>query len=562
MFARQKISSLRGVKANRLENFIVFGSLVGLCLLHLLMAWTFEVNWDEFYRLADIYRWKAGTLGSVLQTNYVYVFSWLDHVHQNEVYQIIAARGVMCLLLFYSCTLIYFMARYFFDTASAGMMLIAFLSFSFVFRHATSFRVDLPVLTLSLTAIALLILSKRSLVSYVLAGICLGLAGSISIKAGLFIPTISVLLLLYWWNSGWSSKVMFRSFIMGFVAFVTFCSLIYLHNQSLPDVTVKQGFSGYAVSTAILGYGVFPQARTIFFALDKNSIYFVLFLSGLVFSIFRLKAGEGRFKTLLVLTVSIGPLLSLIFYVHTFAYFYTTMLATGSFMVGLTCFHLKAIYRHANPLVTAMILISAAPMMISSLKQTNAYQKQISQVVHEMFPEPVNYIDRASQISAFPKQGLFMSNVLMDDYTARAQPIMPEIFETAPPQFLLANLSSLDLDNVRDETPTRRFLAEDERLLIDNFIHHWGAVYVPGKHLKSDTPNTGIRIELPGIYTIESASDVIIKGRTYRPEQIIFLEKGEYNVDLRDNTRLTLRWGDNIYRPEFDPLGDVVFRGF
>jgi len=561
MFERKKTRDVSGAKPAMLERFVIFGSLAGLALLQLFMAWTFEVNWDEFYRLADIYRWKAGTLGSVLQTNYVYAFGWLEQVHRNEVYQIIAARGVMYLLLVYSCILLFLLARYFFDSSAAGVTLIAYLSFSFVFRHATSFRIDMPILALLLTALLGLILTKRNIWHYVLAGICLGVAGSLSIKAALHIPTISVILLLYWWRSGWHSRVLLKSLFLGIVATFTFLISIYFHNLSLPDVTAHQELSGYAVSGSVFGF--FPQMTTLRIAIEQNILFVLFFLAGILLSFLHLKnEGTDRFKTWLLLSVSLLPLLSFLFYIHTYAYFYVTLLATGSLMIGACCFHLKQTYKKSGALIAVLIFIPALPMMIASLNQTNAYQIQINDVVHDMFPGPVDYIDRSSQISSFSKQGLFMTAVQVREYRALGHPIMRRVFENTPPQFLIANIDSLDLDIVRDEVPARRLLSEDEAILIENFIHHWGPIYVPGKRLTSKAENVVVRIELPGIYTIESETEVLIDGLAYSAMRPIYLKKGDHIIDLKENDVLTLRWGDGLYLPEFEPLGEMVFRGF
>jgi len=51
-----------------------------LLILHLFMVLNFEVNWDEFFRLARVYEWKAGTLTAIFESNYVHGFaSCLDY---------------------------------------------------------------------------------------------------------------------------------------------------------------------------------------------------------------------------------------------------------------------------------------------------------------------------------------------------------------------------------------------------------------------------------------------------------------------------------------------------
>ena len=152
------------MSGSRSAYILNLGILFIIGVLHFFMVLNFEINWDEFFRLARIYEWKNGSLSAIFESNYVHAFRWVEYVHQNEVYQVVAARMVMFVLLIYICLITYLILNYFFDRISALITLTSFLSFSYVFRHATSFRIDLPIISLLMSAIWLIIIPNLSLI--------------------------------------------------------------------------------------------------------------------------------------------------------------------------------------------------------------------------------------------------------------------------------------------------------------------------------------------------------------------------------------------------------------
>jgi len=536
-------------------------ALLILLALHFLMVLNFEVNWDEFFRLGRIYEWKSGTLTAIFESNYVHGFGWLEYIHKNEVYQIIAARCVMFILLIYIAYIIFLTLSRFFDKRTAIVALISLLSFSFIFRHATSFRIDLPIISLLMTVIWLITSPKCQRHHFIIAGLCLGLAGSISIKSIFYVPTISIILLINWGQSGWKLKSFLNSLILGLTAILSFLILTYLHSQTLSDADSASGFIGYAANAAILGYGFFPQRGTLIASISQNPVYWALLLFGFILACYDVLKGRDRIRALICLSTLL-PLTSLAVYVHTYVYFYTYILAAASLIIGYGIYWIMNRSNIAIYIIPLVLMVSSIPLFDHSFTQTKTYQVQVNNVIHEMFPSPVNYIDRTSQISSFPKQGLFMTVVQMDEYKDRAQPVMRKVFESTPPEFILANISSLKLDSVRGKQLTRRLIQEDEDLLIDNFIHHWGPIYVPGKHIKAQLSMQKINIELAGTYTIESQTETIIDGVTYQPQSSLHLKKGPVSISSQTPQSVQLRWGKNLYKPDFEPLDNIIFHGF
>ena len=56
-------------------------------------------------------------------------------------------------------------------------------------------------------------------------------------------------------------------------------------------------------------------------------------------------------------------------------------------------------------------------------------------------------------------------------------------------------------------------LPEDRRTLLDNYIHHWGLLFVAGKRLEIERGTFELEILIPGDYTLEGTLRVRIDGR-------------------------------------------------
>ena len=145
-------------------------------------------------------------------------------------------------------------------------------------------------------------------------------------------------------------------------------------------------------------------------------------------------------------------------------------------------------------------------------------QKETVKLVHKIFPEPVPYIDRCGMISSYPKVGLKMSTTDMEKYIEANKPIMRNMLIKQKPAFIVANSVHLDLSVPRgtrnDIFKNYPLLKEDYNILKENFIHHWGAIYVAGKHFDFDSTKKSqtIDILIPGNYTLESDGEVSING--------------------------------------------------
>jgi hypothetical protein len=171
-------------------------------------------------------------------------------------------------------------------------------------------------------------------------------------------------------------------------------------------------------------------------------------------------------------------------------------------------------------------------------------------------------------ISSFPKVGLKMSSWDMERYTRANVPIMRNILLDHHPAFVLANIVFLDLDapyGGKDIFRNYPLLEEDFNLLKNNFIKHWGKLYVAGKHFRFnsiDKSNT-YDVLIPGAYTVEAKNGVSIDGIKHRPGSVVKLAGKRYTIVPETTpSEVVLRWGENLYRPPDPPSSQPIFFGY
>ena len=172
-------------------------------------------------------------------------------------------------------------------------------------------------------------------------------------------------------------------------------------------------------------------------------------------------------------------------------------------------------------------------------------------------------------VASFPKVGFFMSTWGMESYLTAGRPIMRELLARHRPLFVLANIDSLRLDapSAQAAAGTKRYrlFPADHAVLRENFVHHWGAIWVAGKHLTASVLGRVYQFEIliPGSYTVESAVPVVIDGVERRPGAKVRLDTGRHTLVSRTApAAIVLRWGTDLYRPTVAPISNRLFLGF
>jgi hypothetical protein len=108
----------------------------------------------------------------------------------NEIDQIVYARLVMLAFHIGTLGLIYYAARSFTSRDAAMLGVLSYISCVYVFFHAAAFRAD-PIATFLLMAsITILLVSRLTWYQVLAAGAAVAIAGSVTIKSIIYVPTI------------------------------------------------------------------------------------------------------------------------------------------------------------------------------------------------------------------------------------------------------------------------------------------------------------------------------------------------------------------------------------
>lgn len=552
------------IRLGHFQTGLFVAVIAGFLAVKIALVPRININWDEFLFLSRVHEFHRGELTSAFQTFHVHLFAWLVSVPGNEIDQMLAARYVTFALRIASTVLVFLLGLRVAGRSGGLVAALASLAFSHMLRHGESFRADPLISFLFLLTATLLIWRLQSLVSVAVAAIAFALAASISVKTIVFVPALVGLLGIMIWSSGAEAHRRLRSAaLFAALSAAGYAAFYLMHATATSAVESEVVTRAAASGVGMMGNAQFEiLART----LRADWAFWSLFAIGLVVAIHDAapRDRDARVRALLVLALLL-PLASLVLYRNTFEYFYVTIIPLASVACGYAAARLEG--RFAGRLGAAIPLLLMTPITLHGARAASSLrfdriepQREVIAAVHEIFPEPVPYLDRCGMISSFPRARVFMSTYILERYRARGVPSMARLVAEDQPRFLLANVSGLALQQPWDtvRTSQHRLLEEDFRFLKSNFVHHWGPIWLPGKQLVLTGSAVTFDIVVAGRYTVEAKEPVTIDGVVARPGDVIELESGEHRVRGVDS--LTLRFGARVPRPAADPPFRSLFR--
>jgi hypothetical protein len=585
--------------------------VVVLSGVRLALARTINVNWDEFYFLSRVHTYLRDELTEPLLTFHVHFLGWVTTTSTNEVDQVLALRGVMLGLGGVAAVSAWWIGRRLTGNGIASALAVVLAqSFSNVLNHGAAARFDAPVVACALVAAALLLVDTG--VAAIGAGIILALGACISIKSAFYLPTLFGLVVgraLFADRAPGSSttaaapaggRATFgRGLVFAATTAVVFVVAMLAHKATLATTAVTTTTAATTstaggtrsvggIAAKVLAFRPrIPNKAALLGTLDADRWWWGLLVAGVVIAVVAIVRGERRRSHAQALCFVL-PVATLFVYRNSFAYFYVSVVPFVGVLVAVP---LSAVARWirrpawgfvAMGALVAPSLFAAATWVRWNAATQTGLQRQVIDVVHEIFPTPVPYVDRCAMVGSFKKVGPFMSTWTLSDYRDRGAPVFAELLRREAPLLLLENVGSLRLAQSADDADDgiHRLLPADFAVLQENFVPHWGPVRVAGKQvaLTTDAPTT-FSVLIPGDYVIElGATDrsgaglvgaglvgtdlVDIDGVVYGDGEMVTLGEGPHTARGVTTTTLGLRTAQALPPPTTAPLDERLFVGF
>ncbi len=540
---------------------------VGVLAAKLWLIWRININWDEFNFLSHVHEAARGDLRLVLQGFHTQLFQWLTWLEGNEVEQIVVARFVMLGLLALTAVLLWRLAANWVPGKIAVVAPLCYLSMWPVIKHGASFRYDsllAPLLVLALLLAARGAHRRREAIA---AGVVVGVAVAISIKALLFVPVVALVMLLNGMpGRAWSVRSAAAALAHFTVVFLlTAALLLFLHQLSLaPDAGPAGEHAAVAFKTMILDIPFFPRRADFFQIVSEDSIAWILLMMGGFLAL-----ASPRYWRVAVCGLSLMPVL---FYRNAWPYFYVVMLAPASVLAALMVeslrrqLSLRGRERGAEALVLVIcVALSAkAAIHVFDLRHDDQVgQRMVIDAVHQVFPEPVAYIDHSGMIGSFRKANFFMSTWGVANYLKGGKSFMREAIARYRPPLLLVNGAVLN-----PLAPMfAQLRAEDRRLIESHYLPYWGPIRVAGAEVTlTGGDNAKVALPFPGRYRLETGLRVTVDGLSRGNGDILDLpvEHCIVAMDAMSNQQVnhTIRlvWADALPAPSLPGFFPTLYR--
>lgn len=543
----------RGMLATR-QFAVVASALSAVVLLQLMLLAHKGINWDEFFHLTEVFRFREGTLTHPLQTFWVRPLSWVVGGEGTSVDHILTIRGLMQAALLATAAGIFAIARRFASPTAALLCALAYLTAGYVFTQGFAYRAD-PLAAACLIWVMWIAGADRLTWGKVALGAGLtALAGLFTIKSAFWVLPIGGYALYALWPLARDMRIarMVRLAVLAGGGAVLFAGALALHGAELPGDTAQASAKGLgSAGSVVFSEGLFPQGRYLLTQIGMGAPFALL--AALAIPAWR--RGDATPRSLVLLAGLYGMLLCLAVYRNAYPYFYVFLLPPVA--IALAPLMQSVVARKAAPIYALLFAANAAILFAMDPSEPLLNQRVVQEGVREVFPEPVTYIDFSGHVSDYPRAVDFMTSGWgLKKYRARGVAEISELAQHEPIPLLIDNHWVLSAAITGQRAP-EELLPEDARFIRENYIPLWGPMFVAGKHIQPG--QSTIHIEIPGTYTVEDA-EITIGGRALGEGSTITLQRGEYRVIA--NARSVLRWGDHLARPSLAPPSGMMMSNY
>lgn len=528
----------RGITARQ----FLYGALLIVLALQVELAFSKSINWDVFFHFSQINQHLLGRPTPWLQSPFVALFFWVPGLPGDNIAHIQLIRLLILPFEVVAVAAIVGMARRFASLETALLCGLLYATGGYVFLHASALRADM--IAAALLSVAMWVGLCRPLRALEIAAILLLLALAFvsTIKTVLYAPAFLGIALYRLEN---------RKARCAFAALAGAAVLIgalliwgapYLPADGLAGRLRDIGELGNDAARRMFTDGLFPQL----WALQKQVLFAPLLAAAVLLAFFyACKPGRSAMDRVLLLSL-LAPLATIAIYRNAYPYHFVFILPPA--VVAAAPAIGPAVRRFgAAPL--AMILL-ASVLVLSFIEDRSVLPRQRTIIagVHAIFPEPVTYIDNSGMVGDFPRAvNHFASGWGLADYRRAGEPQYSRAMAAEPVPMLLANNPILQ-DPFFDRDLDDGLLPADERVLRENYIQHWGYVFVAGRTFPAGAAPLTWRVAVPGIYTVEGDA-VVIDGKLRPKGSLVDLARGQHLIAGGRAHDVTLRWGDHLGRP-------------
>ncbi|WP_375205758.1 hypothetical protein [Hyphococcus sp.] len=567
MQAKSPISTIVGNSAKKVQTasagafwLIIFASAAIILAGQAYAALHKGINWDEFFHYDLIRRMAAGTLTSTLQTFFTHFFQWLPLLPGDVTDHIRTARIVMLACTAGAALALFGVARCFASDKAAAVAALAYLSGGFVVSHSAALRYD-PMAALLLMG-ALWLLASRPLraPSIIAFGALVGLAAMITIKVVIYAPVFAGVAWMRWRESKNKGLFMRRLVASALAGLAVFACLYAWHSTFVAVAPVSADVQTVeSAGRVMFSEGFIPQRNALVIQIIRAPHVLLL-----VFFTFWLlpKASLSSARKVALLGM-LAPLVSVLIYRNSYPYFYVFLLPP--LLAATTPIMDVALKRSGMAILAGLMVVVS--VMISFSEASSGYrilqgQKRTIAAAHALFPEPVSYFDFAGMLGDYDRALNFMrSGWGLKNYRRRGIARFAKEMEHKTIPLLIANhevfTRIISDKEIRSEENLDLF-EEDAEALREGYIHHWGLLWVAGRHIPPGHEPLRVNIRIPGFYTLEDSS-LRIDGFVHQPGELIMLERGHHLIEGR-NAPATLRWGDHLSTPSATAPGTNPFQ--
>jgi hypothetical protein len=538
--------------------FAVAVAIVAILAVKFALATRINVNWDEFYYLSHVYSLLRGDLHLLVQGAYTHAFRWIAGIGGDEVQQIVVLRSVMWALLVVSAWLLYRLARLWTTQPAAMMGVLAFVGSWPVMKHGASFRADSMLLPLTLASVFLALPRRASQRrNCVLAGVCLGAAIAVSLKAVLILPALMCMMFLpdavrTNWTRPRTLDITESVLTILLIAGLTAGAVISLHGTQIASLTEPVGaFATRAVGATLIDVPFAPRGEQFLRLVAADYVFWVAIAAGLVIAVHQRAYAAAA---------SSFALLPILFYRNAFPYYYPVMMSLPSILVAVVVgYVLKGVQLGSRPwpgyaaiAVAGVALAYAAWDSAMVLRfDGQAKQRELVAAAHRIFPEPVPYIDHSGMLATFPKANFLMSTWGVESYRQSGRDFMPAVLTESCPPLLLINHAVLKPGTLLN----RQLRESDRRLLEASYVHYWGPIRVAGAELAFAPNSVSVfQVPCPGRYRVESDAQFLLRGTQYKAGDVVTLPaERDIAISATRYGRVRFVWAEARDPPEAQP---------